>query len=169
MQIANFIVGATLILAGVRGLSRTMRSGWGPRLLGVYGLALLAAGVFPIDPTNGYPAELVHPVQTTAGILHGFAGLCCFNALMLGAFVVARYFGRRELRWALYSLATALTVGVCNYGSLVSSVLNASGVATDAPTGLIQRIAIVVGWTWFAALALHERRSAAPSQHVYRR
>ncbi|HYW88508.1 MAG TPA: DUF998 domain-containing protein [Chloroflexota bacterium] len=164
MQIANFIICATLILAGVLGLSRQLGGSWGPRLLGVYGLALLVAGVFVTDPTHGYPAGAENALPTTSGLLHGLAGLFCFNSLMIAVFVFGRYFSGRSRGWAHYSLATGLLVFAGNWGSLISSVLNESGRAVDAPTGLVQRVAIIVGWTWFAALALHVRGTNASSR-----
>jgi hypothetical protein len=48
MQIANFVVCGLLIIAGAIGLSRAMQTGpgasWEPRLIGLYGLSLVAAG-----------------------------------------------------------------------------------------------------------------------------
>src|SRR6266851_4738732 len=58
-QIANFIVCGLLCIAFAAGLRRIWRTGrasvWGPLLIGLFGLGLVAAGVFVTDPGRGYP------------------------------------------------------------------------------------------------------------------
>ena len=48
IQIANFIVTGAFVIAAAVGMARALgsSSSWGPRLLGAYGLGLVAAGVF---------------------------------------------------------------------------------------------------------------------------
>lgn len=67
IQIANFTVSGLLFLAGAVGIRRAMRPNqdlsqgfrrggtWGPRLIGVFAVGLLAAAVFDADPMNGFP------------------------------------------------------------------------------------------------------------------
>ena len=159
MQITNFITAGLLILGGAIGLGRALPAGpgatWGPRLLGVFGLGLVAAGVFTMDPTHGYPAEVAtRAPQTLHGVLHGVAGLVCFTSLGAAALVLARRFTGR---WAIYSTAIGLTVLSFFVLSTASDVLAKLGVLAESPTGLLQRIAIVGGWTWLAVLLLHLR------------
>src|SRR5881397_1498811 len=50
IQVANFVVSGMLVLASAVGIRRALRSGpgstWGPRLVGVYGVGLIAAAIF---------------------------------------------------------------------------------------------------------------------------
>ena len=59
IQIASFLVTGLLVLGCAVGMRRVMRSGrgrtWGPLLIGLYGLGLIAAGIFVADPINGFP------------------------------------------------------------------------------------------------------------------
>lgn len=149
-QIANFLVCGALCIGFALGLRRTMGSGkgaiWGPLLIGIYGLTLIVAGSFSTDPGLGYPPGAIHPAQPTPhGAVHALAGLFCFVSLGVACFVLARRFaGNPAWRgWAPVSLA----VGVVVIASLVAS--NWPG----APAGVIQRVGIVAGWLWVAALA----------------
>ena len=127
-----------------------------PILLGAFGLALITAGSFVTDPALGYPvgAPIVH---TTHGLIHGFSGLAAFTTLAAASIAMAWRFkaDRTTWRWATYSLATGLLIFVCFVASNVFSVLDATQAMPSAPTGLVQRISIIGGWTWIAAIALH--------------
>jgi len=164
MQIANFIVCGLLIVAGAIGLrqhvGRGLGAGVGSGLIGLFGLGLVAAGLFVMDPTHGYPADVASQGPPTwHGALHGLAGLICFTSLGTAALVLAR---RLSGGWTGYSFLTGLIVLGGFVGSLASDVLGKLGALPDAPTGLIQRIAIVAGWTWLALLLLHVRAQSHP-------
>jgi hypothetical protein len=162
MQVVNFIVAGMLIVCGAVGLARTLEHGpgaaWGPRLIGVFGLGLIMAGVFTMDPTHGYPPGLAtHAPQTLPGVLHGLAGLVCFTSLGAAGLVLARRFTQG---WAIYSTITGLIVLSFFVTSTLGDVLAKTGVIQDSPTGLLQRIAIITGWTWLALLLLRQRRQS---------
>jgi hypothetical protein len=162
MQIVNFIVAGMLIVCGAVGLARTLQHGpgaaWGPRLIGIFGVGLVAAGVFVMDPTHGYPEALAtRAPQTLHGVLHGVAGLVCFTSLGSAALVLARRFTRG---WAIYSTISGLIVLSFFVTSTMGDVLAKTDVIPDSPTGLLQRIAIVAGWTWLALLLLRVRRQS---------
>src|SRR5690349_5041558 len=59
IQIANFLLGGLLLLAFSLGLRRVLRGSsgetWGPLLVGIYGGSLVAAGLFTVDPMDGFP------------------------------------------------------------------------------------------------------------------
>src|SRR5258708_7196471 len=59
IQISNFVVAGALLIAGAFGVKRTMQSGrgwsWAPRMIGLYGLGLIGAGIFSADPALGFP------------------------------------------------------------------------------------------------------------------
>lgn len=142
---------------GAVGINRAIGPSWGGRLLVLFGLSLVSAGVFVMDPRPGYPPEVIERVPGTLhGILHGLSGLVCFNSLAVAAIVLARRF--RGSVWCAYSLATGLVVIASFISSTASSTLSETGVLPDSPTGLLQRVGIVAGWTWFALLALRLRK-----------
>jgi hypothetical protein len=162
MQIANFIVCGLLIAAGAIGLARALPPGpgstWGPRLVGAFGVSLVVAGVFVTDPLHGYPADTVATASRTMhGTIHGLNGLICFSALAAAGCVFARYFARTSRMLAILSALVGVLVPVLFVATQWSSVLSDTGVLVDVPTGVLQRITIVGGWSWLALLALRAR------------
>ncbi len=159
-QVANFIVFGALCIGFAFGVRRALGTGkgavGGPVALGIMGLGLILAGIFPTGPALGYPNV---PEAFTAthprGIVHGLAGLATFVSLTVACFILARRFaGDPAWRgWALYSALTGVVVVVAFVASNVTSVLDMSGVMPDAPNGLLQRVAIIAGWSWIALLA----------------
>jgi hypothetical protein len=96
-QIANFLICGMLCSGFAVGLWRIWRKGrasvWGPLLIGLFGLCLMAAGVFLTDPGRQYPpgAPLKGDPQTWHGWVHGINGLVLFNIVLPSAcFVLAR-------------------------------------------------------------------------------
>jgi len=163
VQIANFLVWGTLAVAFAIGV---VRIGWvAPGILLIlYGAGLLVAGVFVTDPSLGYPPG-APPEHTTHGMIHGLAGLGVFTLNAVAAFVVARRFAIAQRRgWAIYSTVTGLLIAALFIASTAVSVQDELGLWSNAPTGLLQRISIVVGWTWIAAFALRLWRDRAPSR-----
>ncbi|TMC02609.1 MAG: DUF998 domain-containing protein [Chloroflexi bacterium] len=163
VQIANFLVWGTLAVAFAIGV---VRIGWvAPGILLIlYGAGLLVAGVFVTDPSLGYPPG-APPEHTTHGMIHGLAGLGVFTLNAVAAFVVARRFAIAQRRgWAIYSTVTGLLIVALFIASTAVSVQDELGLWSNAPTGLLQRISIVVGWTWIAAFALRLWRDRAPSR-----
>jgi Protein of unknown function (DUF998) len=167
IQIANFLACGLLTLAFAAGLRRVMPYGrgsvWGPVLLGVFGLGLIVAGVFPSDPILGYPPGTQRTgAQTTQGFLHNIAGLAVFSAVAAACFVLARRFaGDPEWRgWPAYSVASGFVIGVFFVASLAAAALDEQGIVSIGLAGLLQRISIVVGWGWVALLALRLARTA---------
>ncbi|WP_169951306.1 DUF998 domain-containing protein [Microbispora sp. H11081] len=103
VQIGNFWITAVLTVAGAIGLRRAMRGApggtWAPRLLLAVGAGLAAAGVFGMDPGDGFPAGT--PLGAPAGMswhamLHMVAGSVAFTALIAACFVLGRHFARAK-------------------------------------------------------------------------
>jgi Protein of unknown function (DUF998) len=174
MQITNFLVCGLLALGFAIGLRQVFRTGrgsvWGPLLLGIFGLAMIVAGLFVTGPSLGYPPG-THGIgpQTLHGMIHGVAGLIVFNSLALACFVMARRFaGDPNWKgWALYSLVTGVLVISSFISSTAVSVLDERGVLPGSPTGLLQRIGIIAGWSWISFLAirlLSKMRTQVPAQ-----
>jgi len=158
VQIANFLVCGTLILAFAVGLWRALRprSVAGTVLIGLFAVSLIVAGIFVTDPALGYPpGSNGSDPPTVHGGIHGVAGLVAFTALAAAAFVMARRFaGDLAWRgWAVYSFVVGALIFGLFVASTAASVLDERGVWPGAPVGVFQRISIVTGWTWLAALA----------------
>jgi hypothetical protein len=140
IQIANFLVTGTLMVACAAGLRRSVPSVAGPALLAVFGAALIVSGVFVTDPVpwSGHTAH---------GLVHTVAGGVTFASLTAACWVLARHYR------PLYSRITGLAVPV---------LFITSAGATTTLTGLFQRLAIVAGWTWVALLSYE-----TASRHEY--
>ncbi|MEU4191140.1 DUF998 domain-containing protein [Kribbella sp. NPDC026611] len=154
IQVVNFLVAGVLSLAFAAGV---WRSGFraGAVLLGVWGVALLGAGLFTTDPVSGFPLGTPAVVDyTTSGALHDGFSLPGFLALAAAQVVLSRGAGRR---WFVYSLLSAMVFVACFF--LASAGFNQTA-GLVAVGGLFQRLAVVVGWGWTVALAVRLRRTA---------
>ena len=166
-QVVNFLMCGLLCLAFAVGLRWALHSGKGaiaaPVALAVFGLALIAAGIFKTDPGLGYPPGVPHPASPTAhGAVHAVAGLFAFVSLGVACFALARRFAgdARWRGWAAYSLLTGIVVV---FSLVVSNVPSMSDF-----TGLIQRIGIISGWAWIVLLAARLLRDMRPSMEQRR-
>lgn len=120
IQIVNFVASGLLLLAFAVGLRRNLtgeRGGrWGPRLFGLYGLVLVAAGVFTTDPMYGFPPgapEGLPEALSWHAIVHQLTFLLAFLGLIAAQLVFARRFWSVGDRgFALYSALTALATPV---------------------------------------------------------
>jgi len=167
-QIANFLVCGVLCIAFAIGLGRIWRSGrgsvWGPRLVGLFGLGLIVAGICVIDPGRGYPAgaPLTSDPQTIHGFIHGINGALLFNLTLPAAcFVLARRFAAdlQNRKWATYCWMTAVVILVLSVLTTVASPL-VEKAGVPFPIGLTQRVQIIIGWIWLALTALRLLREA---------
>ncbi len=167
VQIANFIMCGLLSLGFALALWTAWRSrrvpNWGAVLLVVFSLGLIVAGIFVTDPALGYPPGSragEHP-QTPHGIIHGLVGLLVFSILAAACFVLARWFVSDPdwKGWAAYSVITGPLIVLGFIASTAASVLDERGILPNAPTGLLQRIAIIAGWGWIALLAFRLLRN----------
>ncbi|HEV2655478.1 MAG TPA: DUF998 domain-containing protein [Ktedonobacteraceae bacterium] len=170
MQVANFLVCGLLTLGCAVGLRLVLRTGkgsvGGPLLLGMFSMGLIMAGLFTTDPNLGYPpGSPTNGHQTLHGTLHGIAGIIVFFSVGIASLIMARRFAGdpRWKGWAAYSILTGIVVIVFFIASTVASVLDATGTLPNSPTGLLQRIAIIVGWGWVALLAIQLLRRRAPA------
>jgi hypothetical protein len=157
VQVANFTAGGTLYLAGAAGLLRTsdplLGTRLGPALFGGVGLGLLGSAAFTTDPVSGYPPGTpdVPTEQTESMTRHGIAGVPIFLGIPAAAFVYARRFHRSGHRaFARYSAATGV--------SMLATMGLAGAGFNQAPAlvklaGLLQRVAIVSGFSWLTALS----------------
>jgi hypothetical membrane protein len=159
VQSANFVVTGLLTLALSVGLQRALRLGkgstWGPLLIGVWAIGLLGAGVFVTDPVSGYPPGAPDRLSSNSwhGALHDLFSLLGFVALAAACFVFGRRFaGRGKRGWALYS---AVSGGVFAVLFVLSSAGFAQVEGLVDLAGLLQRVAVAVGFGWLTLLAVH--------------
>jgi hypothetical membrane protein len=159
-QTSNFEFSGALIVCGAIGLRRVLVDGpgcrWGPLLIGLAGVGLIMAGIFPTDPAQGYPPGTPPGMPATTswhGVVHQLASALFFIGLPIAMFVMARRFSGEGGRWALYSLASA-------FGVLLF-IFTAFGL-TDL-TGLLQRLAIIIALGWVAQIMWRFRRELAPA------
>ena len=154
VQMLTFWVSGLLVIAYAVGLRRA-GCGWStPVLVGLVGLGLFGAGWFTADPFSGYPpGSPVPPVRTPHGIAHDLFSTPVFLATPAAMLVMARRLFRSGRRgWAWYSLISAPVFLGCFV--LASLGFNQNPVLTPLG-GLFQRLALVVGLGWLAALAVH--------------
>src|SRR5262249_28771813 len=144
------------------GLRRVLHPGvgalWGPILIGAVGLGTLGAGFFATDAVLGYPPG-ASSVSTLHGTLHTLLGTVAGFALIAACIVLARRFGRDPAwrGWASYSIVVAILFFVFLIAEDEVTSPNPS-----APSGLFQRLSLLVGWTWIALVAIRLLTKKAP-------
>ncbi|WP_327383653.1 DUF998 domain-containing protein [Streptomyces sp. NBC_01207] len=121
LQITNFLIVGVLLAVGATGLRRALRGGpggtWAPRLVRVAGVGMIAAGVFVMDPADGFPAGTAYGQPATLtwhSYAHFAAGSITFLSLIAACYVLGRRFGRAgERGYALLARTggTALLLG----------------------------------------------------------
>src|SRR5262245_54916031 len=145
LQMANFIVvGALYVLCATamgRALPRGRGATWGPRLIAVFGVCLIAAGVFVADPARGYPAGAADAAPSWHGTIHGLAALASGLALTAALLVfAARFVAERRMGWAIVSAAVAVVYFALPW--------------TNAElASLLLVIASLIGWGWISVIA----------------
>lgn len=168
IQIANFVITGLMVIACAVGTQRALGSGraatWAPRLMALYGLGLIAAGVFVADPMNGFPpgAPSGRPASISVhGMLHIASAGIAFLCLIAACFVLARRFAAFDQpRWAAFSRAT----GVLFFAGF-------AGVASGSSSPAVIFgfwVALLVVWGWLAAVAIHLYRTVSVTELVKR-
>jgi Protein of unknown function (DUF998) len=164
VQIGNFAVTGTLLLAGAAGLSRaadqTGARRAGPVLIGAAGAGLLSSAAFVTDPVSGYPPgtsdAIEHPSRT--GTIHNLSAIPVFLGLPAAALASGwRSWRTGQRGFGLYSAGTAVVM-------LATMLLFSAGFG-QVPRlvnlgGLFQRISIITGFAWVSAVAARTLRRA---------
>jgi hypothetical protein len=159
IQVANFVLTGLLTLASAMGMRRVLHPGrgatWGPLLIGFYGTAVFAAGLFRADPADGFPPGTPTGIPQQVswhGVVHVVVGGLGFLALIAGCFVVARRFSAdRQRGLAAYSVAT----GVIFFAGFAG--IPAGG--GNAAVNVFLALTVVVAWAWVSVIpALLRRR-----------
>ena len=120
LQITNFLVAGLLTVAGAIGLRRALHGTpggtWAPRLVLVNGVGMIAAGLFVMDPADGFPVGTPAGMGTLSWHSYGHlaAGSIAFIASIAACYVLGRHFSRAGNRgYAIASrvAGTALLLG----------------------------------------------------------
>ena len=149
LQITNFLVAGVLTVAGAAGLRRALPSRWLPRLIVADGVGLIGAGLFTMDPGDGFPAgtpDGMPAALSWASYGHMAAGTVAFTASIAACYVLARHFGRSGQRGAAVAsvvAGTALLAG--NLWAMSGGVAGALTLAVGAITAMLW-ISAVAGW-----------------------
>jgi hypothetical membrane protein len=148
VQSANFIAVGLLIIALAAGLHQLFPAGrasrFGPPLVAIFGLGLVASGIFRTDPGN-YPVK--SDTITTTGSIHIIAFFVILASIIPACFVFARRF-RIEPNWQGYGRYSFIN------GFLIPGMLVLFMLAPDQVTGLTQRALVAVIFLWIELIAL---------------
>lgn len=152
VQVLSFVIAGAGGIALAAGYRRTRPTGIGrrvvPLFVALFGLAFVIAGLFPMDPQNGFPADAPSgPVEMSwHAIVHTSAAVISFVALAVACIVLVV----REIR--ARRVAAAIGHGV------VALVL----LLPMSPTESSVQIALTgaAAFAWVSVMALRLRASA---------
>ncbi|WP_214105890.1 DUF998 domain-containing protein [Acrocarpospora catenulata] len=116
LQITTFLLMGVLAVAGSVGLRRAMsgRPGgrWAPSLVLVFGVTTCLAGIFTMDPVDGFPTGTPLGVPATMSwhnIAHNAVSSIGFIALVVACFIFGRHYSRAgRTGYAVGSAASAV-------------------------------------------------------------
>jgi Protein of unknown function (DUF998) len=152
VQISNFVIAGVGVLCLAVAVRRTITDGVGRRLLApliaVFGLGLIASGVFVMDAENGFPIgtpEGPAPAMSWHGIAHVVAATVAFTGLAAACIVLTVRMVRRRAGWAAVLNACAALVLLAPINPGWASIQLA--------------VTALVGFTWTSALAVWLLRS----------
>jgi hypothetical membrane protein len=154
VQIANFIVAGIGVLCLAVAVRRAITDGVGRRwlapLIAVFGLGLIASGVFVMDPENGFPIGTPEgPAQAMSwhGIAHIVAATVAFTGLAAACIVMTVRMVRRRAGWAA-------VLNGCVALALLAPV-------NPAWASIQLAVTAVVAFAWTTALAVRLLRSSS--------
>jgi hypothetical protein len=154
LQITNFILTGLMVITAAVGLGRSQRK-TEARLIGTYGLSLIAAGLLRADPAFGFPLGTPAgpgPVSWH-GVGHLVAGSIGFAALIAACFVA----GRRYAKLGNRSMKTFSRItGVVFFAAFAGIATGGGSVVTTL--GFVA--AVVLAWSWLFTVCLDQYRTA---------
>jgi hypothetical protein len=154
VQVANFILAGLGVLGLAIAVRRTVTDGVGRRslapLIAVFGLGLVASGVFVMDPENGFPIgtpEGPAAAMSWQGIAHIVAATAAFTGLAGACIVLTVRMVRRRAGWAAVLNGCAALVLLAPVNPAWASIQLA--------------VTALVAFTWTTALSLRLLRSSS--------
>lgn len=154
-----FLVSGVLVIGAAIGLRRALEPGPGGRWIrigvGLAGIGLVGAGLFPTDAIQGYPPGAPTVMPSTASpsaAIHLLAALLIFLFLPVAAVLAGRRFRREgQSAAAAYSVASGIVMVVAN--AVTSAAPGTAGLFPGL-AGLLQRVSLIAGFAWLAWFAL---------------
>ncbi|MFI1939665.1 DUF998 domain-containing protein [Streptomyces purpureus] len=145
LQIANFVVAGLLLAIGATGLRRTLHgtpgSTWAPRLVRISGIGMIAAGLFVMDPVDGFPAGAPDNQAATLtwhSYAHFAAGSVTFTSLIAACYVLGRHFGNLGHRgYAIASRVAGTTLLLGNGWAMSGGKAGTLTLAVGAITAML--------------------------------
>jgi Protein of unknown function (DUF998) len=161
VQRANFIACGLLFALASVGMARRRIPGggvWGTRLVGVFAIGLVAAGLFSPDPALGFPLgaapAVAAEVQSWHSQLHGAAFDVAFLSAIMACFLFAHGFASiGEVGSAAYAAITGL----------MTPILIVLGFANTSGMGLLFFAAGALTMTWVSVSCRIASRRLASS------
>jgi hypothetical membrane protein len=157
LQITNFLVCGLLTIIGAAGLRRVMQGKpggrWVPRLIRTNGIGMMAAGVFVMDPADGFPVGTPAGIPTTLSwhsYAHFASGTISFAALIAGCYVLGRHYSRAGDRVSAIASRVAGTAALA--GNLWAMTGGTAGSLTLA-------VGVIAAMLWVATVAARYLRS----------
>ncbi|GAA3211060.1 DUF998 domain-containing protein [Actinocorallia longicatena] len=148
LQITNFLVGGLLTIAGSFGLRRVLDSTWAPRLVLVNGVGMAAAGVFRMDPADGFPVGTPDGIPSTMSwhsVLHMVCGSIAFAVLIAACYVLGRMYSRAGNR--RFAAASRVAGTAALLGNLWAMTGGAAGSLTLA-------VGVITAMLWISVVAV---------------
>jgi len=157
IHVSLFVITGLLVIGASLGIGKCIPQGaarvWAPVLLGLYGLGLIASGIFIADPGFGFPpgTPAGPPTAVTfGGMMHFVAGGIGFIGLIAACFVLAAWFRKAGLKgWRSFSQITGIVfvlgfVGIASGGGSSWSILGFW-------------IAVILSWVWISKVSAYFR------------
>lgn len=156
IQVTNLLVTGLMTIAAAVGLQRALGTGpaatWTPRLLAAFGVSLLVAGVFPVDPAGGFPADLPQAGSISGGAtVHLLAGAIGFPCLAAALVVLARRLAREGSGRLAAACRVVGPLFLAAFAGMASGLLGAAGVPLFV-------VAVVAVFALLSVVSVHRYR-----------
>ena len=157
VQVVTFVLCGLMTVAAGVGMGRSWRSlgggrgtVWGPRLVAVYGVGLVGAGVFVADPMNGFPPGTPDGPPagaTVGGVGHVVAGGLGFLALVVACLVTATAWARRGRPGAAWFARLTGVMFLAGFAGVASG--------SSSPVVVLGFwVAVILAWAWIAVTSV---------------
>lgn len=160
LQRTNIILSGVMSVAAGVGFLRAMPTRTAGLLTSAYGVCLVASGVFPPDPVNGFPTG-AEAEASASGVLHLAFGAVGFAALAAATFVVARWYADRGDH-------TTARVSRVAGGVVLAGFIGGAALATSTLGVVALWIAVVAAWAWLAVASIATYRTVPHPDGVVR-